>query len=80
MTKYIIPGIGAHKIDKLETEHIEKFYGRLRKEGAKSSTLLQVHRTLRASLNEAERREMITKNPIKVVFVLRRQRRSRSSR
>jgi integrase len=67
MTKYIVPGIGAHKIDKLEPEHIEKFYGRLRKEEAGSSTLLQVHRTLRASLNEAERREMITKNPIKVV-------------
>jgi integrase len=67
ITKYIVPGIGAHRLDKLQPEHIEKLYGRLRKEGAKSSTLLQVHRTLRAALNEADRRERVTRNPITVV-------------
>jgi integrase len=65
--KYLSPGIGAHRLDRLESEHIERLYGRLRKDGAKSSTLLQVHRTLRAALNEAERRDRITKNPIRVV-------------
>ncbi len=48
-------------------EHVERFYARLRKQGAKPSTLLQVHRTLRAALNEAEKRERITRNPIRVV-------------
>lgn len=67
MDKYLLPGIGAHRLDRLEPEHIERLYGRLRKEGARSSTLLQVHRTLRAALNEAERRDRITKNPIRVV-------------
>lgn len=65
--KYLSPGIGAHRLDRLESEHIERLYGRLRKDGARSSTLLQVHRTLRAALNEAERRDRITKNPIQVV-------------
>jgi integrase len=67
INKYLAPGIGAHRLDRLESEHIERLYGRLRKDGAKSSTLLQVHRTLRAALNEAERRDRITKNPIRVV-------------
>jgi integrase len=65
--KYLVSGIGAHKLDRLESEHIERLYGRLRKGGAKPSTLLQIHRTLRASLNEAERRDRIIKNHIKVV-------------
>jgi len=65
--KYLLPGIGAHRLERLESEHIERLYARLRKEGAKSSTMLQVHRTLRAALNEAERRDRIIRNPIRVV-------------
>ena len=67
IAKYLVPGIGAHKIDRLEPEHIEKLYNRLRTEGAKPATLQQVHRTLRAALNEARRRERIGRNPITVV-------------
>ncbi|MGH3889171.1 MAG: tyrosine-type recombinase/integrase [Pseudonocardiaceae bacterium] len=67
ITKYLRPGIGAHRLERLESEHIERLYARLRREGAKSSTLLQVHRTLRAALNEAEKRDRITRNPIRVV-------------
>jgi integrase len=65
--KYLLAGIGAHRLERLESEHIERFYARLRREGAKPSTVLQVHRTLRAALNEAERRERITRNPIRSV-------------
>ena len=65
--KYLIPGLGAHRLERLEPEHIERLYAKLRKQGAKSSTLLQVHRTLRAALNEAEKRERITRNPIRVI-------------
>ncbi|WP_308191150.1 tyrosine-type recombinase/integrase [Amycolatopsis tucumanensis] len=65
--KYIVPGIGTHKLTRLESEHIERFYARLRNEGAKSATLQQVHIALRASLNEAERRNRITRNPIRAV-------------
>jgi integrase len=65
--KYIVPGIGAHRLERLESEYIERLYARLRKEGAKDSTLMQVHRTLRAALNEAEKRDRIARNPIRVV-------------
>jgi len=67
MDKYLIPGIGAHKLDRLESEQIERLYGRLRRSGIKPATLMQIHRTLRAALNEAERRERIARNPIRVV-------------
>jgi site-specific recombinase XerC len=65
INKYLIPGIGAHKLERLEPEHIERLYARLSRAGAKSSTLQQVNITLRASLNEAERRDRIGKNPIR---------------
>lgn len=65
--QYLVPGLGAHRLEKLEAEHVERFYAHLRKDGAKQFTLLQVHRTLRAALNEAEKRERITRNPMRVV-------------
>lgn len=64
---YLIPGLGAHRLEKLEAEHVERFYAKLRKSGLKQFTLLQIHRTLRAALNEAEKRERITRNPIRVI-------------
>lgn len=65
--KYAIPGLGAHKLTRLEPEHIEKLYARLRKQGASAATLQQVHIPLRAALNEAERRGRIQRNPIRSV-------------
>lgn len=65
--KYLVPKFGAHRLDRLEPEHVERLYQRLRDEGAKASTVQQVHRTLRTALNEAVRRERITKNPVLVV-------------
>ena len=29
VTRHLVPGLGAHRIDKLEAEHIEKLYGRM---------------------------------------------------
>ncbi|TWP51531.1 site-specific integrase [Lentzea tibetensis] len=60
---HLIPGIGKHRIDKLEPEHLEKFYRKMIREGAKSSRAHQVHRTIRAALNIAVRRKHITENP-----------------
>lgn len=60
---HLIPGLGAHKLDKLEPEPIEKLYRKMTKAGAKPGRVHQVHRTIRAALNEAMRREKIPKNP-----------------
>lgn len=60
---HLIPGLGAHKLHKLEAEHLEKLYRKMAAAGAKPGRVHQVHRTIRAALNEAKRREKITKNP-----------------
>lgn len=60
---HLIPGIGAHKLAKLEPEHLERLYRKMSKAGAKPGRVHQVHRTIRAALNEAKRRKRITENP-----------------
>src|SRR5918997_512717 len=56
VVRHLIPGLGAHRIDRLEPEHIERLYGRMLKAGLAAGTVHHAHRTLRASLNEAVRR------------------------
>jgi integrase len=60
---HLIPGIGAHKLNKLEREHLERLYRKMTTAGAKPGRVHQVHRTIRAALNEAMRRKHITENP-----------------
>jgi len=61
---HLIPGIGAHRLDKLEPEHVEKLYRKMIKNGAQPGRVHQVHRTVRAALNVALRRKHITENPV----------------
>jgi integrase len=63
VNKHLIPGIGAHKLHKLEPEHLERFYQRMVADGSKPATAHQAHRTARAALGEALRRGHINKNP-----------------
>ncbi|WP_306744312.1 tyrosine-type recombinase/integrase [Saccharothrix yanglingensis] len=60
---HLVPGIGEHRIDKLEPEHLEKLCRKMMNEGAKSGRVHQVHGTIRAALNIAVRRKHITENP-----------------
>ncbi|PZS22214.1 MAG: site-specific integrase, partial [Pseudonocardiales bacterium] len=65
--KHLIPGVGAHRVDKLQPEHLEILYGRMVSEkGLKPATAHLAHRTVRVALNEAVRRGHITQNPAKV--------------
>jgi integrase len=61
--RHLIPGIGAHRTDRLQPEHLEKLYAAMRTKKLKPATVHQVHRTLRAAFNEAVRRGQIVKNP-----------------
>jgi integrase len=61
--KHLIPGVGAHRIDRLEPEHLEKLYMRMIRGGSKPGTAHQAHRTIRTALNEAVRRGHLTRNP-----------------
>jgi integrase len=61
---HLIPGIGKHRLAKLEPEHLEKLYSRMMRNGSKPATAHQVHRTVRTALNEAvRRRHLVTVNP-----------------
>ncbi|MEV4134404.1 tyrosine-type recombinase/integrase [Dactylosporangium sp. NPDC049742] len=60
---HLIPGLGAHRLEKLTPEHIEKMTRNMQKNGSKPATAHQAFRTLRAALNEAMRRGHIGRNP-----------------
>ncbi|MYV53712.1 site-specific integrase [Streptomyces sp. SID3212] len=60
---HLIPGLGAHRLGKLEPEHLERFYKKMQENGSAAGTAHQVHRTVRAALNEAKRRRHLTENP-----------------
>ncbi|MDX3771322.1 MULTISPECIES: tyrosine-type recombinase/integrase [unclassified Streptomyces] len=59
---HLVPGVGAHRLDKLEPEHLERFYSRMLASGIKPSTAHQTHRTIRTALNHAMRRGHVTRN------------------
>jgi integrase len=72
---HLIPGIGAHRIDKPQAEHLEWLYRKMMTHGrapsrpgqkiqpTRPATAHQAHRTIRAALNEAVRRSHISANP-----------------
>jgi integrase len=61
--RHLIPGIGGHRTDRLQPEHIETLYSRMRAANLSPGTVHQVHRTLRTALNEAVRRGQLVRNP-----------------
>ncbi|GIG85101.1 tyrosine-type recombinase/integrase [Plantactinospora endophytica] len=63
VNRHLIPGLGAHRIDRLEPEHLERFYARMQANGSAPATAHQAHRTIRTALNEAVRRGHLTRNP-----------------
>ncbi|MFF9918986.1 tyrosine-type recombinase/integrase [Streptomyces globisporus] len=60
---HLIPGLGAHRLEKLQPEHLERFYKKMQDSGSAAGTAHQVHRTVRTALNEAVRRAHLTVNP-----------------
>ncbi|MEZ0095918.1 tyrosine-type recombinase/integrase [Streptacidiphilus sp. EB129] len=63
---HLIPGLGAHRLTKLEPEHLERFYTKMQAAGSKPATAHQAHRTIRVALAEALRRGHLIVNPAKV--------------
>lgn len=59
---HLIPGVGAHRLDKLEPEHLEKLYTKMIANGSKPGNAHQIHRTMRTALGEAVRRRHVTEN------------------
>ncbi|SEO94861.1 tyrosine-type recombinase/integrase [Actinacidiphila rubida] len=63
---HLVPGLGAHRLIKLEPEHLERFYKKMQDAGSKPATAHQAHRTLRVALGEAVRRGHLTVNVAKI--------------
>ena len=59
---HLIPGLGAHRLEKLEPEHLERFYKKMQDAGSKPATAHQAHRTVKTALNQAMRRGHVTRN------------------
>ncbi|WP_339130318.1 site-specific integrase [Streptomyces sp. f51] len=59
---HLIPGVGAHRLDKLEPEYLERLYAKMQANGSKAATAHQAHRTMRTALNHALRRGHVTRN------------------
>ena len=64
VNQHLVPGLGGHRTDRLQPEHIEKLYVAMRSKKLKPGTIHHAHRTLRAALNEALKRGQIVKNPV----------------
>src|SRR5262245_39027011 len=62
--RHLIPGIGAHRLEKLAPEHVERLYAKLQRSGLSAGGVHHVHRTLRAALNEAVKRSHLARNPV----------------
>jgi integrase len=58
----VIPALGAHQLDKLESDHLEEFYADLRRAGLSTKTVLDVHRMISRALKMAQRKKLITVN------------------
>jgi integrase len=70
---HLIPGVGRHRIDKLQPEHLEALYRRMEEpdyrpgeKRLRPGTVHLVHRTVRAALNEAVRRKHLVENPARI--------------
>ena len=64
VNRHLIPGLGAHRIDRIQPEHFEKLYARMLARGLKPGTAHQVHRTARTAFGEAFKRGYIARNPV----------------
>jgi len=58
----IIPGIGKHRIDKLQVDHLDELYLALREQGHAQSHVLKVHRIISRALKIAHRRGLVGEN------------------
>ncbi|MGW7354208.1 tyrosine-type recombinase/integrase [Streptomyces sp. NPDC054784] len=61
---HLVPGVGKHRIDRLQPEHMESLYRRMQKNGSAPGTVHQAHRTARTALGEAVRRGYAMKNAV----------------
>ena len=56
------PGIGRHRLDRLQPEHLDRFYTDLLDRGLSPSSVLRVNRIISRALKVAMQRQRIHRN------------------
>ena len=57
----LVPGLGAHRLDRLQPEHVERLYRDLREDGMAPASVLQCHRILSRALKVAVQRGRVAR-------------------
>jgi integrase len=60
--RHLIPGLGKHRLDRLQPEHVEALYKKLASDGMAPATVLKVHRILSRALKVAVQRGKVKRN------------------
>src|SRR3712207_6180667 len=59
---HLRPGIGHHRLDRLQAEHLERLYGALADKGLSPASILRAHRVLSRALRVASQRGKVARN------------------
>ncbi|RBY74608.1 site-specific integrase [Geodermatophilus sp. TF02-6] len=59
---HLRPGIGHHRLDRLQPEHLERLYGALSDKGLSPASILRAHRVLSRALRVASQRAKVARN------------------
>ncbi len=59
---HLRPGIGHHRLDRLQPEHLEHLYGALSDKGLAPASVLRAHRVLSRALRVASQRGKVARN------------------
>ena len=63
---HLVPGLGAHKLRRIQPEHFERLYKKLGEKDLKPSTIHQVHRTARTAFGVALKRGYVQRNVVQL--------------
>src|SRR4051794_36524218 len=59
---HLRPGVGHHRLDRLQPEHLERLYGALADKGLSPASILRAHRVLSRALRIALQRGKVARN------------------
>jgi integrase len=59
---HLMPGIGHHRLDRLQPEHLERLYSVLATQGLAPASVLRVHRVLSRAIKVAMQRGKVARN------------------
>ena len=59
---HLAPGIGHHRLDRLQPEHLERLYAALAAKGLSPASVLRAHRVLSRALRVASQRGKVARN------------------